>query len=249
MFEEVIIMICFLLFSIIISYILLKYTPSPLNKLVLGLAIIGIVIHEFCHLLMCVITNAPVKSVKLLERFKLYGKEGDEHGYRGSITVNTEKKLTFLQAFLIGFAPLIFSFWLFFFLLDLIFTAELDAYIAIILIFIMVSIVLAAAPSSADILNIPGAFQEDPKYSYYQIFLLLLSIFSVWTLSILYQVTFFHEIVNYLFIMMFYYGFKYGFIGIRKCFSFKNNTHKLLGSSSKFNQISVIDDGKRRNFQ
>ena len=248
MFEEVIFMIGFLLFSIAVSYILLKYTPSPLNKLVLGLALVGIVIHELCHLLMCIITNAPVKSVKLLERFKLYGKEGDKHGYRGNITVNMEKKLTFLQAFLIGFAPLIFSFWLFFFLLDLFFTADLDAYIAIILIFIMVSIVLAAAPSAADILNIPGAFQEDPKYSCYQIFLLILSIISVWILSILYQITFFHEIVNYLLILVFYYGFKYGFIGIKKCFFFKNNSHKFLRYSSKFNQISVIDDGKRRNF-
>ena len=216
MFEELLFMGGFLIFSVIISYILLKYTPSPLNKLVLRLVIIGIIIHEFCHLLMCIITNAPVKSVKLLERIKLNGKEGDKNGYRGSITVNMEKKLTFLQAFLIGFAPLIFSFWLFFFLLDLLFTAELDAYIAIILIFIMVSIVLAAAPSASDILNIPGAFQEDPKYSCYQILLLILSIISVWILCILYQVTFYHEIVNYLLIMIFYYGFKYGFIGIHK---------------------------------
>ena len=196
MFEEVIIMIGFLLFSIIVSYILLKYTPSPLNKLVLGLAIIGIIIHELCHLLMCIITNAPVKSVKLLERFNLYGKEGEKHGYRGNITVNMEKKFTFLQAFLIGFAPLIFSFWLFFYIMDLLFTAELDAYIAIILMFIMVSIVLAAAPSAADLLNIPGAFQDNAKYSCYQIFLLSISIISVWILLILYQLTFFHEIVN-----------------------------------------------------
>ena len=223
MFDEVIFMIGFLIFSVIISYILLKYTPRPLNKLVLGLALIGIVIHELCHLLMCIITNAPVKSVKLLERTKLYGKEGDNYGYGygGSVKVSGEKKLNFLQAFFIGFAPLIFSFWLFFYLLDLLFTAELDAYIAILLLFVMVSIVLAAAPSAADILNIPKAFQENTKYSCYQIFLLVISIISVWILYILYQVTFFHEIVNYLFIMIFYYGFKYGFKGIKRCFFFK----------------------------
>ena len=216
MFEELIFMGGFLLFSIMVSYFLLKYTPIPLNKLVFGLAMIGIVIHELCHFLMCVITNAPIKSVKLLQRIKFYGEQGKKYGYRGSVTINTDKKLTFLQAFFIGFAPLIFSFWLFFFLLDLLFTAELDAYIAIILIFIMVSIVLATAPSAADIINIPKVFREDPKYSYYQIFLLSISIISVWILCILFQVTFFHEILNYLLIMVFYYGFKYVFWGINK---------------------------------
>ena len=216
MFEELIFMACFLIFSIMISYILIRYTPSPLNKLVLGLALIGIVIHELCHFLMCIITNAPIKSVKLLERIKFYGEQGKKYGYRGSVTINTDKKLTFLQALFIGFAPLIFSFWLFFFLLELILTAVLEAYIVIIFMFIMVSIVLAASPSAADILNIPKAFQDNAKYSCYQILLLIISITSVWILCISYQVSFFHEIVNYLLIMVFYYGFKYGFKGINK---------------------------------
>ncbi len=216
MFEELILMAAFLIFSVIISYILLKYTPSPLDKLVLGLAIIGIVIHEICHVLMCLITNAPVKRVKLLEKTKLFDKEGENYEYGGNIEIKSEKKLTFLQAVLIGFAPLIFSFWIFLFLLDFLITAELETYIAILILFIMISIVLAAAPSAVDILNIPAAFQNNPKYSCYQIFLLLISIISVWFLSIFYQITFVHELVNYILIMMFYYGIKYVFKGINE---------------------------------
>ncbi len=215
MFDELLIVAGFLIFSIILSYILLKYTPNPLNKLVLGLAIIGIVIHELCHLLMCIITKAPIKSINLLERVKLNGPEESQYGYRGSVTINMEKQLTFLQALLIGVAPLIFSFWLFFSLWDLILTEILDVFGIFIIIFLMISIVLAAAPSAVDILNIPYAFRKDPKYSCYQILLLVLSIISIWFIYLLYPLSLIHEIFNYLIIMVFYYGYKYLFKGIK----------------------------------
>jgi len=91
-----------------------------------------------------------------------------------------EKQLTFMQALLIGVALLIFSFWLFFFLWDLILTEILDIFGFFIIIFLMISIVLAAAPSAVDVLNIPYAFKKDPKYSCYQILLLVLSLTSCW---------------------------------------------------------------------
>ena len=246
MFEELLVMLLvmtgFLVFSVVISYILLKFTPSPLNKVILGLALIGIIIHELCHVMMSIITNAPVKSVKLLEKVKYNEKKGNQFGFRGSVTINMEKGLTFLQALLISLAPLILSFWLFFFLWDLILTDIFDIFGVIIIIFLMVSIVLAAAPSAADILCVPYAFQKNPKYSCYQILLLVLSILTYWFISILYQLILFHEIVNYLLIMVYYYGFKYGFKGFNKLLHdllLRRNFHieKIKKKNSYVNQM------------
>ena len=115
MFEEIIIMIGFAFFSCAISYILLRYTPDPLNKIIKLLAIIGIIIHELCHILMCLITNARIEKIRILGRNENAQNKG-EFNYFGNVKLEKRRKLTFLQALLIGLAPLIFSFWLFFFL-------------------------------------------------------------------------------------------------------------------------------------
>ncbi len=214
MFEELIFMCGFLLFSILVSYLLFKYIPSPLNKVVRALAIIGIIIHEFCHVFMCLITNAPIKSINLLEKTEKY--RGNQLGYSGSVIMDGDKRLTFLQALLIGLAPLILSFWLFFYLWDLLLTVNLELYLFFLIIFVMFSIVLAASPSATDLHCIPSAFQENPKYSLYQIFLLILSIITVWYIIVINQFSFIHEIINYILIMVFYYVYKYSFTGIRK---------------------------------
>ncbi len=219
MFEEILIMIGFALFSFCISYLLLKYTPDPLNKIVIMLAMVGIIIHELFHVLMCVLTNARIKKITLLGRRKKKENQKenkDESEYFGKVTISDRRRLTFLQALLIGLAPLIFSFWLFFFLLEQILNPELDIMLFFLFLFIMVSIVLAAAPSFADLTSIPRAFKNDPNYSLYQIFLLVISIITVWMIVIMYQISFFHEIVFYAVIMIFYYIFKYGLRGINE---------------------------------
>ena len=63
MFEEIPAIIIFLLFSLVVSYLLLKYTPEPFKKIIVGLMIVGIIIHEFFHVVMCIITNTPIKNV------------------------------------------------------------------------------------------------------------------------------------------------------------------------------------------
>ncbi len=215
MFEELLFMGGFLLFSILVSYLLFKYIPSPLNKVVRALAIVGIVIHELCHVLMCLITNTSIEHIKLLERTETkYG--SNKYEYNGRVKVNSQKRLTFLQALLISLAPLIFSFWLFFSLWELLLTTSLNLFLFFLVIFVMVSIVLAASPSAADLFCIPAAFKEDPRYSMYQIFLLILSIITVWSIIVINQFSFIHEIISYILIMVFYYIYKYSFIGIDK---------------------------------
>jgi len=219
MFEEILIMIGFALFSFCISHILLRYTPEPLNKIVRILAMVGIIIHELLHVLMCILTNARIKEITLLGKRRYKGKEkenDDKFEYFGRVRLSDKRRLTFLQALLIGLAPLIFSFWLFFLLWEQILNPQLDIMLFFLYLFIMISTVLAAAPSFEDLTSIPQAFKNDPHYSLYQIFLSTLSIITVWIVIVEFQISFFHEIINYILIMIFYYIFKYSFRGLNE---------------------------------
>ena len=195
MFEEILIMIGFALFSLCISHILLRYTPEPLNKIVRILAMVGIIIHELLHVLMCILTNARIKKITLLgkRKYKGKGKENDDKvEYFGKVGMSDKRRLTFLQALLIGLAPLIFSFWLFFLLWEQILNPQLDIMLFFLYLFIMISTVLAAAPSFEDLTSIPQALKNDPHYSIYQIFLSTVSIITVWIVIVEFQISFFH---------------------------------------------------------
>lgn len=225
MFEELTFIIGFLLFSLFISYILLNYTPEPLNKIVMALAAVGIIIHELCHALMCLITNAKIEKITLVQKTKTKDRK-EKYMMTGNVKISDRTKLTFLQALLIALAPLFFMFWLFFFLWDQILNPQLNLILFFTYIFIMVSIVIACAPSIPDIACISQAFKDDPRYSLYQILLVILSLGGVWILINTYQLIFFHEIMIYALIMVFYYAFKYSFKGINKLLHIKTDPKK-----------------------
>ena len=216
MFEEIVFMVGFAVFSVILSTILLKYSPNPLHAIARFIAIVGIIIHELSHALMCIVTNTKIRKIKLLERTD--GKSSFGLKYGGRVELKDYVRLTFLQALLIGFAPIYISFWLFFFLWGQLTNPSLDVLIFYIYIFIMISLVLSAAPSFADVLAIFGAFHFDWRYSFYQIGLTLLSITTVWLVVSYYQIQFFHEIVTYVFVFIGYYGFKVGFKGVKNMY-------------------------------
>ena len=224
MFEEITFMVGFAVFSVVMSYVLLVVAPEPLNKFFQVLAVLGIVIHELCHALVCLLTDTRIRTMKILEQSDNKSKFGLKYG--GRIELKELNKLTFLQALLIGFAPLYISFWLFFFLLEQLKNPSLEVVIFYLYIFIMVSLVLSAAPSLADLLAIFGSFQFDWRHSLYQICLLLLSIWTVWFGVTYFQFEVFHEILTYLLILAGYYVYKYGFRGLR------TYVQRLLGKRS-----------------
>jgi len=229
MFEEIIVMVGFAVVSIITSYICLKYAPNPLHAFFRCVAIVGIIIHELSHALMCVVTNTRIRTIKLLERSD--GKSSFGLKYGGRVELKDYIKLTFLQALLIGFAPIYISFWLFFFIWGQLINPSIDVLIFYIYIFIMISLVLSAAPSFADVLAIFGAFQFDWRYSVYQIGLTFLSIATVWLVVTNYQIQFFHEIVSYILIFIGYCGYKAGFKGVNNMYHhfLRRKSHNRIG--------------------
>ena len=205
----------------------MKYTPEPFKKIIVGLMIVGIIIHEFFHIVMCIITNTPIKNVKFLEIIKT---EQDpnykKYEFNGYIMVKGEDKMTFLQALLVGLAPLLFSFWICFLLLDFVVHPS-DELLFFFSLFIILSIMFSAAPSSTDLKNIPNSFISNPKYSVYQIALFILSILIVWIFLSNLHASKLHEIIIYLMIMVFYYIWKYSFKFLNSLFHLVNSSKKL----------------------
>lgn len=199
-----------MLFSVIISYLLLTYIPEPLDKIIQAISIIGVIIHELCHLLLCLLTNTKVKKVTLVKKIK-DRKEENKSRFGGEVTLNRRTRISFLQASIISFAPLYISFWLFFSIVELMIDPDINVVLFYIYLFILISITLAAAPSFVDLGTIPKAFHDNPSYSLYQIFLLVLSIFSVLMISFVYKIQYIHEILVYVLIFLSYYAFKYVF--------------------------------------
>ena len=138
--------------------------------------------------------------------------------YGGRVDLKDYVKLTFLQALLIGLAPLYISFWLFFFLWEQIKNLNLDVVVFYVYLFAMISLVLSAAPSFADVLVVFGAFYFDWRYSLYQIVLVILSVATIWLVITSYQIQVFHEIITYIAILVGYYGFKTVAMGLKSIY-------------------------------
>ena len=176
---------------------------------------------------MCIITNTPIKNVKFLEITKTeLNPNYKKYEFNGCIMVKGEDKITFLQALLVGLAPLLFSFWIWFLLLDFVVHPrdEISFFLSL---FIIVSIMFSAVPSSTDLKNIPNSFFNNPKYSAYQIALFILSILIVWIFLSNLHISKLHEIIIYLMIMVFYYIWKYSFKFVNSMFHLVNSSRKL----------------------
>ena len=228
MFEELPFIIGFMLFSIVVSYLILHYIPEPYIKIFIGIMIVGIIIHELFHYLMCLITNTPVEKVNLLEKIKKEERQGyRRYEFNGSVLIKSNNNISLLQAVLVSFAPLVFSFWIFFLILDQVIhpTNEIIFFVCL---FLILSIIFSAGPSSTDLACIPRAFRENPEYSFYQILLLFLSILMVWWIIPFFGQGTVHEAIIYILIGIFYYLWKYGFKVIRHLcrFTFMNKSLK-----------------------
>lgn len=223
MFEEIPFIFGFMIFSLIISYTLIKWTSPPLTNIFQGLSAIGIVFHELCHLIMCVISRVPIEKVTLIKKdwFEIEKKVG----YYGEVKVQ-ETRISFMQAILVGLAPLYLSFWLFFFLLNLLVYTKVNIWIFLFSIVVMISISLSAAPSFSDLTVIYRAIQNDPRNSFYQFIIVVFSFLTCWGIIEVFNLYFIHELFFYLLIATFYFLFKYGFKMIGYIIYSRNNYYR-----------------------
>ncbi|MFX0043331.1 MAG: hypothetical protein ACFE8L_10490, partial [Candidatus Hodarchaeota archaeon] len=126
------------------------------------------------------------------------------------------KPTSFLQAFLISFAPLYISTWVAVFFFNIIFYSNFWWGIQVIAVFFLISTIIGAAPSSADISVFFHSIQTDLIYTLYQIFLIVFSILILWAFLYYFEIVFFLDIFYYLSIAVIYWGLKLSFMGISK---------------------------------
>jgi hypothetical protein len=217
MLEEILIMVGFALFSVIVSYLLLKFTSYYGGVIFQVLAIPGIIIHEMCHMLMCLITGTHIESVAFTAFRRSKRFKDSRYMFGGHVEVD-DQHTSFLQALLVGLAPMYIMFWIFFLLLDQFLNADLPYVQWLLYGALMISIVLAAAPSLADLVAIFSSFTFDLRHSLYQVFLLLLSIGTAMLVIEMNHWVIPHEIICYLLIAGIYFLYKYPFMLIRYVF-------------------------------
>jgi len=214
MFEEIPFVIGFLVVSLVLSFLFFRIEFKPLKIVVQVVAIVGVIVHEISHVLMCLITHAKIDDIVLLKKVENKGSSNKIYG--GQVNIQPNPRVSFLQALVIGLAPLFISFWIFFFLLHELYNPNTTELIAALYIFLMISLILGSAPSKGDWSQIVSAFTYDIEYTLYQLFLVAISIFSVWYIVATLQIPIIHEIINYIFIFIGYYLLKYSFKGVNR---------------------------------
>ena len=212
MFEELPFMLGFIVLSLIAGRVLLRALPSPYNTILFGFAIVGTILHEISHVVMCVITRTKVGKVSLLK--KIPTQTNDRFAIGGEVNPKEEQRLSFIKAFLIGLAPTYICFWAFWVLWYQVRYAGLNELTIFLSILLMCSLVLGASPSLGDLRTIGSAFTRDVYHSVYQVMLIGLSIISVFVILYFSKIQVGHEFIIYLFIALGYGLFRYSFLGI-----------------------------------
>lgn len=209
MLEELIVFFIVLTLSLLARSIVDKEKLGAIYHIVLRLQFIGVTVHEFSHYIM----NLAVGIKPVGIRIKWRNEQTQQRSPHGSVG---SKPRSFLQGLLICLGPLYISTWLAFLCLGVTLSSVFHPVIRIIAGFICISLILGAAPSGTDFNNIPKAFRKDPRNSFYQIFLILLSGVILWTILLYTQIIFFLDVFYYLAIAGLYLSLKFSFIGIHK---------------------------------
>jgi len=135
------------------------YYTSGIWRVILNVAaLLGVMVHEFSHLVVTLICGLPVEALKIRWRHP----KTHEIAPNGAVGTGDFPHLSFIKGFMICFAPLLVSTFLIFGCMDIIFTIETTWFIQAGAIFFIVSLVLGAAPSQKDLSNLARSVANDP---------------------------------------------------------------------------------------
>lgn len=189
--------------------LLLRPNLGPFRPFITVFRFIGVLIHELCHAFMCILVGIRPKGFQVRLRSYVTGRTAPS----GQVDFDSHN-MTFLQAALIALAPIIIGSWLFFLGLRLMFAGVYDVLIIILAFLLCFSLLLGGAPSRQDIGVMCDWFKKDPKYSLYQIFLVVLSIITVWVFLSFYNLVLPLDVLFFILAGICYYPLKYTFLGL-----------------------------------
>lgn len=126
---------------------------------------LGVIVHEFSHLIVSLICGVPVERIEI--RWRSYN--GYSISPRGSITTGDIPHRSFMKGLMISFAPLLMSTFLFFGCIDIITVIKTSFFIKIFAIVFAVSLLLTAAPSKQDLNVVALAVSNDTLLAFFQV--------------------------------------------------------------------------------
>ncbi|MHA1372907.1 MAG: hypothetical protein ACTSR7_01290 [Promethearchaeota archaeon] len=178
----------------------------------------GVVIHEFSHLLFCFIFRVPSNGI----RFEFIDRNRGVVSPNGAVSVSEFPRMSMMQAFMVGIAPLFVSTFLFMICLDIIFTFEITLEIQVIILILAISIILTAAPSRPDVSHLFTAAAGEPIQSLLQflcvIASLLISVSIVDLSGIIFQLEVFYYMSYFILTILIYFIFVLSLRMIRAIF-------------------------------
>lgn len=195
-----------------IAQVFYRYAHTPGYKAVFNvIAFVGVFIHETAHYTMAILLG--VKPGKF--RVKFRSEIGGEVAPHGSIENPESERNSVLQIFVVAFAPMLVSTFLFMFCLDLIFNIQTLLLVKVVAFVFAGSLLIGLEPSGQDVKVVGYSFKRDPRYSIYQIFLLVLSGALIWMFVDLYIFVLPFEVLYYiayfLILTSFYFALKGAF--------------------------------------
>ncbi len=186
-----------------------RHTHTPGIKTIFNILLfVGVFVHELAHYTIGTLFGAKMSKI----RVKYRSEQTAGVAPHGSVQDPEFQRNSFIQSFMISFAPLFVSTFLFMFCLDIIFHIQTEIWIKVIAIVFSVSLLAGSKPSGQDVRCVGMSFNLNPRYSLYQISLLLISGILVWAFIDLYFITLPFEVMYYIeyfiFLALFYYIFK-----------------------------------------
>ena len=188
-----------------------RHVHTPGFKTIFDIvAFIGIFVHELAHYALGTLFGAKMGKMRVNYR----SRDRSRVSPHGSVDSPEFERNSFIQTFVISFAPLIVSTFLFMFCLDIILHIQTEVWIKVIAVVFCVSLLIGSEPSGQDVKLVGRKFNNDPRYSLYQICLVVLSMVLVWFFIDLYSIVLPFEVLYYIvyfiFIALFYFILKLG---------------------------------------
>ena len=189
----------FWLFAMLIVSIIVQswyrrtHTPG-LKAFLHVLAFVGVFVHEVAHYTLNILFGVKTGKIKVKYRSENKGRVAPH----GSVGLPEFERNSFLQTFVGSVAPLLVSTLLFLFCLDVIFNLETEAWVDVVVTVFCVSLFIGSEPSAQDMRLIGMTFRNDPRYSFYQIALVVASGLIVWLFVDLYFIYLPFEVLYYI---------------------------------------------------
>lgn len=233
MIQEPLIFLGILIISLIMSSFFLSDKAGPFKSVALRLCFIGVIFHEISHYIMSLVVG------RIPDHFEVKWRNEKSRSRSPHGSIELDKPPSFLQALVIALGPLYISTWLIFLLLyQVIMISIFDPIIKTIAIFFCLSLLLTASPSTGDMQYISYSFRNAPANSWYQVFLVALSILVLWLFLAFTQITFFLDVFYYFVITGIYLFLKFSFFGIRKLIIKINSRNFTKPSKVRFKRFS-----------